>query len=253
MSFFTMFNLLLALAAGVVTTVVITLFGFSLIAGIIPGTLVFVGVFILLGRRTFLALQKIMGEVQAELQSMSPNPKEQKVKADKAVKMLESALPLGRWQFLVESEVHGQIGMIKYLFKDHEGAMASFAKTSNRNYLAKAMEAAVYFQKKDFAVMEKTFEAAVNSGKKEGLIWASYAWCLMQNKESDKAVRVLARGVEANPSDDKLKSALTALQNDKKLKMKPWEPMWWQLGLEAPPMQQAQFQGGGRRSRFMRR
>ncbi len=253
MCFFVMINLLLALAAGLVTAVVITLSGFGLVAGIIPGSLVFIGTFVFLGRRSFLALQKIVGEVQAELSSMPPNQKEQKLKADKAVKMLESALPLGRWQFLVESEVHGQIGMIKYLFKDFEGAKASFAKTSSRNYLAKAMEAALYFQKKEFASMEKTFEDAVKSGKKEGLVWASYAWCLMQNKESDKAVRVLARGVEANPADDKLKSALTAVQNDKRLKMKAWEPMWWQLGLEAPPMQQAQFQGGGRRARFMRR
>jgi hypothetical protein len=43
------------------------------------------------------------------------------------------------------------------------------------------------------------------------------------------------------------------LQNDKRLKMSPWEPMWWQLGLENPPMQQAQFVGGGRRRGFMRR
>ncbi len=248
-----MFNLLLALAAGVVTTIVIVLLGFGVVAGVIPGTLVFIAAFIFFGRRSFLALQAIMTQVQAELSSMSPNQKEQKVKADKAVKLLESALPLGRWQFLVEGEVHGQIGMIKYLFKDFDGAMASFSKASSRNFMAKAMEAAVFFQKKDFGSMEKCFEDAVKSGKKESLMWAAYAWCLMQNKENDKAVRVLARGVEANPTDDKLKSALTALQNDKKLKMKAWEPMWWQLGLEAPPMQQPQFMGGGRRARFMRR
>jgi hypothetical protein len=253
MCFFIMINLLLALAAGLVTTVAITLSGFSLIAGIIPGTVVFIAVFILLGRRSMLKLQAIMGLVQAELATMPPNPKEQKLKGEKAVKILETALPMGQWQFLVESQVHAQIGMIKYLFKDIDGAMVSFAKTSNRDYLAKAMEAAVYFQKKDFTTMEKTFETAVSSGKKESLMWAAYAWCLTQNKESDKAVRVLARGVEANPTDDKLKTALTALQNDKKMKMKAWEPMWWQLGLEAPPMQQAQFQGGGRRARFMRR
>jgi len=253
MSFFAMLNLLLALAAASVTVAAVVLSGFSLIAGIIPGFVVFITTFILLGRRSFMALQKVMGQVQAELSSMPPNPKEQKLKADKAIKMLEAALPLGRWQFLVEGEIHGQIGMIKYLFKDQEGAMASFAKTSSRNYLAKAMSAAVHFQKKDFAAMERCFEDSVKSGKKEGLMWASYAWCLMQNKESDKAVRVLARGVEANPADDKLKSALTALQNDKRLKMNAWVPMWYQLGLEAPPMQQAQFQGGGRRARFMRR
>ena len=59
----------------------------------------------------------------------------------------------------------------------------------------------------------------------------------------------MARTVEANPSEEKLKGGLTALQNDKKLKMKPYEPMWWQFGLENPPLQQM----GGRQVRFERR
>jgi hypothetical protein len=101
--------------------------------------------------------------------------------------------------------------------------------------------------------MEKSFEVAVDAGKKESLMWAAYAWCLTQNKESEKAIKVLARGVEANPSDEKLKKALAALQNDKRLKMSPWEPMWWQLGLEQPVAPQPHFGGPGRRRGFMRR
>lgn len=247
-----MINLLLSLAAGVVVTVVIRLSGFSMLAGIFPGTLAFVGVYVLLGRRTFKQLQGVMTRVQAELSSMTANKKEQQVKADKALKMLEDALPLGRWQFLLEGEVHGQIGMIKFLFKDYDGAMASFAKTGARNYFARAMQASILFQKKDFGAMERSFEDAVKHGKKEGLMWAAYAWCLLQNKESDKALKVLGRAVETNPSDEKLKGALVAVQNDKRLKMKAWEPMWWQLGLEQPPVAQPQFYQGraGRRARF---
>jgi hypothetical protein len=55
--------------------------------------------------------------------------------------------------------------------------------------------------------------------------------------------------VEANPSDDKLKAAQTTLQNDKRLRMRAFEPLWWQFGLEQPP---AQF-SGGRRVQFQRR
>ena len=89
----------------------------------------------------------------------------------------------------------------------------------------------------------------MKAGKKEGLVWAVYAWCLQQTKERDKAIGVLGRAVAANPSDEKLKAALTALQNDKRMKMKPWEPMWWQFNLESPP----QDFGGGRRVQFQRR
>lgn len=248
-----MLNLVYALAAGIVVTVAVKLFGFSLIAGIIPGTIIFLGLYVVLARRTFLQVQGVMEQVKKEFEAMPPNQKEQKVRADKAIKLLEGALPLGKQQFLVESELHAQIGMIHHLFKNTEAAMASFAKTTPRSYLARAMQAAIYFQRKDYSSMRSSFEEAVKHGKKDGMVWAAYAWCLQANKDTDGALKVLARSVQENPSDEKLKTALTALQNDKKLKMKAWEPAWWQFGLESPPMQQPQFVGGGRRGRFMRR
>ncbi len=248
-----MINLVLSLAAGLVVALAIRLGGgFPWVAAIIPGTIAFVAAFILLGRRIFVKIQAINTQVQAELQSMPPNPREQKVKIDKAIKLLETALQFERWQFLVGAEVHGQIGMIKYMVKDTEGAVPELAKANPRNYLAQAMLGAIAFQKKDMAAMAKRFEAAVTNGKKESLMWAAYAWCLLQNKDRDKAIAVLGRGVAANPSDEKLKAALTALQNDKKLKMKAWEPGWWQLGLEAPQQQQPMFAGGGRQMCFRR-
>jgi tetratricopeptide (TPR) repeat protein len=245
-----MINLLISAAAGLAVAILVKLFGFSILAGIIPGTIVFLAVLVVLGRRSFVQLQAVVQAVQAELSSMTPNKKEQQAKAEKAIKMLEAALPLGKWQFMVESEIYGQIGMIKHLFKDYDGALAAFQKSSQRNYFAKAMQAAIYFQKKDFTSMQRSFEDAVKHGNKESLMWAAYAWCLLQNKKDEEALKVISRGVEQNPSDEKLKKALTALQNDKRLKMSPWEPMWWQLGLEAPPMQQPQFVGGGRRRGF---
>lgn len=248
-----MLNLVYALAAGILVTVIVKVAGFSLIAGIVPGTIVFLGLYVVLARRTFMKVQGVMEQVKKEFESMPPNPKEQKVKAEKVIKIIEAALPYGKEQFLVESELHAQIGMIHHLFKNTDAAMASFAKTAPRSYLARAMQGAIYFQRKDFEAMRKSFEDAVKHGKKDGMVWAAYAWCLQANRDVDGALKVLARSVAENPSDEKLKTALSALQNDKKLKMKAWEPAWWQFGLETPPMQQPQFVGGGRRGRFMRR
>jgi tetratricopeptide (TPR) repeat protein len=234
-----MINLVLSFAIGFGLALLIRLgFGFPWLASVVPGTIAFIAAFVLLGRRIFLKLQAVNTEVQKELQSMPPNPREQKVRVEKAIKMLESALQYERWQFLVGAEIHGQIGMIKYMVKDVDGALPELAQSNPRNYLASAMRGAIAFQKKDFDTMNKCFEQAVTHGKKEGLMWAAYAWCLLQIKEKDKAIKVFARAVEQNPSDEKLRGALTALQNDKKLKMKAWEPGWWQLGLEAPVQQQ---------------
>lgn len=249
-----MINLGIALGLAALVATALRLAGFGWVAVLVPATLAFAGAFVVLGRRTMLRVQALFTSAQEELQSINPNAKEleKKNRVDRVVKLLESGLQYSRWQFLVEQEIHGQIGIIKYLFRDHEGAKASLTKANPRNYLAHAMLGALAYQAKDYPRSGGHFENAIKFGKKEGLMYAAYAWCLMQQKERDKAIAVLGRGVAANPSDEKLKGALTALQNDKKLKMSPWEPMWWQLGLELPKMQQPMMAPRGRAFRGMR-
>jgi len=244
-----MYNLLISVALGVVIAVAIRLFQFPLLAGIIPGLIAFAATFILLGRRLQVRITALGEAVKKELSSMTANQREQRVKLDKAVKILEDGLRYARWQFLVGPSIHSQIGQLKYTFKDYDGALEHFKQGTPRDYFGKAMEGALWFQRKDAEKMRAAFEQAVKHGKKEAIIWAVYAWCLLQQKEKEQALKVMARAVEANPTEEKLKAGLTALQNDKKLKMKPYEPMWWQFGLENPPLQQA----GGRQVRFERR
>ena len=245
-----MFNLLISLAAGVLVAVAIKLAGFSIWAGLLPGALVFVGVYIVLARRTAVQVQALMTAAQAELQGNQPtSQRELTARIDRAVKMLEGGLHFGKWQFLVEPEIHAQMGMLRYLGKDMEAARTHLAKSSARNYMAKAFEGALHYQRKDTAAMTTAFEAAVKAGKKEAIVWAAYAWCLVQIGKKDAALGVLARAVQANPTDEKLKGSLAQLQNDKRLKMKPYEPLWWNFGLEAPPPQFV----GGPRVRFQRR
>jgi tetratricopeptide (TPR) repeat protein len=249
-----MYNLLISLGVGIAIALGIKLAGYSLWAGLIPGTLAFALTFVLLARRVAKRIQALMDTVQKEFATQASNQKEAQAKVERAVKTLEQGLVYDKWQFMVGPELHAQIGMLKYMVKDLDGAQAHFAKAGPRNYMAKAMEGALHYQRKNFTAMEASFETAVKAGKKESIIWAAYAWCLVQNKEKDKALKVLARAVETNPSDEKLKSSLTQLQNDKRLKMKPYEPTWWQFGLEAPPMPtMGGGGGGGRRVQFINR
>lgn len=248
-----MYNLLISLGVGLAITLGIRLTGYSLWAGIIPGVLAFVLTFVLLARRVARRVQVLMDSVQKEFATQAANQKEAQQKVERAVKLLERGLAYDKWQLMVGPELHAQIAMLKYMVKDLDGAQAHFAKASPRNYMAKALHGALYYQRKEYAAMERAFEAAVKAGKKESIIWAAYAWCLVQIKEKDKALHVLARAVETNPSDEKLKSSLTQLQNDKRLKMKPYEPTWWQFGLEAPPTPTLGGGGGGRRVQFISR
>jgi tetratricopeptide (TPR) repeat protein len=194
-----------------------------------------------------------MESVQKEFQGQPASQKEALQRVERAVKTLEQGLVYDKWQLMVGPEIHAQIAMLKYMAKDLDGAKPHFAKASARNYMAKAMEGALHYQRKDFTAMQVAFEAAVKTGKKESVVWAAYAWCLLQIKEKDKALQVLARAVQINPSDEKLKSSLAQLQNDKRLKMKPYEPTWWQFGLETPPTPTLGGGGGGRRVQFINR
>jgi tetratricopeptide (TPR) repeat protein len=243
-----MYNLLIAFAAGVVVTVAVRLAGLPLLAGVVPGVLVFLGVYVLLARRIAERLKALVATAQKELQTIS-SARERETKVAKAVKTLEQGLQYDKWQFMVASQVHGQIGILHYMMKDYAAAEPHLSQASNRDAMAQAMRGALYYQRKEVGPMTAAFERAVKAGKKEGLVWAVYAWVLQQSKEREKAIGVLGRAVAANPSDEKLKAALTALQNDKRMKMKPWEPMWWQFNLETPP----QDFGGGRRVQFQRR
>src|SRR3954454_2363009 len=152
-----MYNLLIALLIGVVVTAAVKLFGFAIWAGIVPGTIAFLGSYFLLARRIGQKVQKITSEAQVELSAVPPNERERKVRIDKAIKLLETALVYDKWQFLIGSELHAQIGMIKYMTGDLEGAQKDFQHASVRNGLARAMEGALYYRKKDFAKMTEAF------------------------------------------------------------------------------------------------
>ncbi|MDY7232867.1 tetratricopeptide repeat protein [Hyalangium rubrum] len=249
-----MYNLLISLGVGILVALGVRAAGFSIWAGLIPGTLAFIITFILLARWVAKRIQLLMDSVQKEFQGQPANQKEALQRVERAVKTLEQGLIYDKWQIMVGPEIHAQIGMLKYMAKDLDGAKVHFAKASTRNYMAKAMEGALHYQRKDMAAMQASFEAAVKTGKKESIVWAVYAWCLLQLKEKDKALQVLARATQTNPSDEKLKASLTQLQNDKRLKMKPYEPTWWQFGLEAPPAPtMGGGGGGGRRVQFINR
>ena len=167
-----MINLAISLALGAAVALGLRLAAFNWIAVLVPGTLVFVGAFILLGRRSLNRLQALFAAVQEDLQSLSPQAKEieRRARVERAVKTLESGLPIGKWQFLVESEIHGQIGVIKYLFKDYDGAKASLTKANPRNFMAHAMLGALAYQAKDYAASKANFENAVKYGKPDSAI-----------------------------------------------------------------------------------
>jgi tetratricopeptide (TPR) repeat protein len=234
-------NLALALLAGAIGGAVCAL-GFHLgaWASALPALALFVGAFLLLNRRTSQQITGLMATVQQDLQAG---------RVEKAISALRACFPLARWQFTLGSQIHGNLGMLLYMRKDFDGALPHLQKAFFRDWMAYATLGALYCLRNQTGPMEKAFERSVSVGKKEGLAWSVYAFAWQKLGEREKAQKVLARAVEANPTDDRLKSNLTALQNKKKMKMRSYEPAWYQFHLERLPPELS----GGKRVVWQRR
>jgi tetratricopeptide (TPR) repeat protein len=245
-----MYNVLIAVAVAIVSTVLITLFGFSWYAGLLPGILLGFGAYILLARRIGTLVAAISEKAQAAVTGVQPKTeKERDGLIDKSIAILEEGFAYEKWQYFLAPELHGNVGVLKYMKKDYVGAQPHLEQSYARNWMAKAMLGCVhYFEKRD-EPMKAAFEECVkNGGKKESLAWALYVWCLFNRDKKDESLSVLGRGIAENPNDEKLKKLQAQIANGKRLKMNGYEPGWWQFGLEKPPNEMMNQQ----RVKFMR-
>lgn len=236
-----MYNLLISLAIGVAVAAALALgTELGLAAAIFPGLLATTIAYFLLARRTWKQLEAIFGAMQRDVQAQ---------KLDKAVQTLQGGFVLAPWQFLVAAQLHSNIGILLYLKKDEDAALPHLEQSFSRNWIARGMLAVTRYRKRDLDGAKKVFEEAVKANKKEGVLWSAYAWILEKEGRHADAIAVLGRAAAANPSDEKLKTSLQALQNGKKLKLgKLYQEQWFQFRLEQPPPEfaGAGFRGGRR-------
>jgi len=250
-----MYNLLLSLAAGAVVAVAIA-FGTSYgwVAAVFPALLVATALYVYVAFRIRKRLDAVNEVVQKELMAQH---------VEKAVQALQGAFTLAPWQFLVGAQLHANIGMLRYLSNDLEGALPELeaglpsgwlARLVYRDWMTRAILAAARYRRRDLPGALALLEDAVKYGEKEGLAWSVYAWVLEKEGRHEEAIRVLGRAVTALPKDEKVKDSLQALQNGKKLKLwKLYDMQWFQFRLEAPPPQMDAASGRARRQVFRKR
>ncbi|MFL5416729.1 MAG: tetratricopeptide repeat protein [Myxococcales bacterium] len=230
-----MINLALALVAALAG---FALFYFTHIAhavgSILPAVVAGIVAYVLLARRTVKQLEVVMASAQKELAGR---------RIEKALAILESAFPLARWQFLVGSQLHGQIGSLLYVQKKFDEAEPHLRKSFVKMWPARAMLAAQHFRRKEWKEMESVFDAAIRANTGESLLYAVYAYCEDKRGERKHAIEILQKGVSEVKTDERLKTLLTRLQNDKRMKLETYGEQWYQFWLETPP--QMQGPGGG--------
>jgi tetratricopeptide (TPR) repeat protein len=202
--------------------------------GIVPGLITMLAIYIVMARRSMKQVQTIVTRAQAELQSQN---------IDRGIEVLKSAYPIGKWQFMVTPQIDSQIGSVLYMTQRFDESEAYLKRSFKKNWVSRAMLATLYYKRKKYDEMTKVFEEAVLANKKESLLWNVYAYCTWKSGDKDKAITILNRALKPLPEDEKTKNNLKALQNNKKMKMRSWNMMWYQFHLDKPPVprQQVQF------------
>jgi tetratricopeptide (TPR) repeat protein len=240
-----MYNLLIALGAGTLVTVLFGyLFGAPRIAvgyGLIPGFVALIGVYIVLARRVGKIVTELMNRVQNELQPKGvTKPAAAAARIPRAIEILKEGNRFRRRQFLLGGQLDAQVGMLLYLDKKFDEAEPYLEKASVRNWVARAMLAVLHYRRKSFDKMKTLFESNVKINKKESLLWNLYAWCVWKQGNRDEAINILARASEVLGEDARIESNKLALQKNKKMKMRGWNEMWYQFHLDEPPMPKPQ-------------
>ena len=166
---------------------------------------------------------------------------------DGAVVLLKAIkVRFGKWAPFLGSQIDGQIGAILFMKKDFEKAKPYLEGAFVRSWDAKLMLGVLLSgaldpkkQKKQelvLAPVDTLLEKTVRFADKQGLLWSAWAWLHWTNGDATKAVQILSRGKEKlGESDKHLTENLSALQNDKKMKMKGYGDAWYSLHLEEHP------------------
>jgi tetratricopeptide (TPR) repeat protein len=223
-----MYNLVISLAAGLLIAAAVRLGGFGWAAVIIPGALAAAIAYIALNLRAQKRLSARIEAAVAEAQAR---------RFDRAIQIAKGTLAMGPWLFGTQAAVSALIGQFLWWKGENEAALPYLEAAAAGQWPARVMLAIARWRKRDMEGMRKVFEATLKGrgNRKQGLLWCAYAWLLEKEDRHEDAVRVLARGVGANPSDEKLKSALQSVQNGKKLKVGKLYMEWYNFGVEAPP------------------
>jgi tetratricopeptide (TPR) repeat protein len=239
-----MYNLLISLAAGLLVAFAIR-FGTSVgwVGSIIPGVLAAAVAYVALNLRAQKRLSATVDAAVAEAQAR---------RFDRAIQLAKQAQPMAPWLFGADAAIAALIGQFHWWKGDTEAALPYLERAATAQWPARVMLAIARWRRRDLAAMRKVFEETlkVRATKKQGVVWCAYAWLLDREDQHDEAVKVLARGVSANPTDDKLKSALQSVQNGKKLKIGKLYMEWYNFGVEAPPQMMPPGFRPGRRATY---
>jgi len=221
-----MLTIAIAFLSGALVAVALTfLANLAVVWSVMIGSIVF-------GALYFLGFWYFSKKVNALMEVVQRDMMANRV--DKAIRTLENALPLGKWQVYLAAQIHSQIGTIYYLKRDFGKAFDELKQGFSRHWVGMGMLGVCYLHKNKTKQMIETFDKAVLVNKKEPVLWDLYAYCLEKAGQHDKAIATLEKGLKKLGGHDNLQANLEALKSGGKMKMKAYGDIWLQFHLEKP-------------------
>jgi tetratricopeptide (TPR) repeat protein len=209
---------------GILLTVLVSLASFILISRIFAKRI----------EPRFLAVQKQIQAGQTQL----------------AISQLEEMMSLGRWQVLLQGQIHAQIGLLAYSTGDEDRALEHLEKSSIRAPEARLALAALEHRRGRTKQAHEILDMAIRANKKQLLLYHVDAWMYSKEGNRDAAINKLLECQKVEPSNESTQDNLGRLQNGKKLNMKRFGMSWFGLQLEKPPAQLRAAQGMAARKGF---
>lgn len=199
--------------------------------GLVVSSGICVFVFAKLSQRVNKELTPILEKANTYMQSQ---------KWKQAIEILETGRAFKNKMFLVEGQIEAQIGMVYYFQGKENEAYEHFKLATPRNWFAMVAYAHLMLKFKKPDEMVEQFELTLKVNKKEVLVWNAYAFCLDKISKRDQAIDVLNRAIKKLGENAETEANLKALQNGKKMNMKPFGEMWYGLKIERAPKQMMQ-------------
>ncbi|MBN2788951.1 MAG: hypothetical protein JXR69_02025 [Candidatus Delongbacteria bacterium] len=212
--------------------------GFSILIAIIVSLITF----FILTKKTMKELELLNEKAQKAIYSQ---------KIDRAIRIYESGLELRKKSPFIVGQIYGMIGMLYFMSRDNKNAKPNLIKASSLNWVSKGMLGVIYMNEKNQEDMEKVFRNMVSAGKKEGLAWALYAYCLDRINRREDAIKILEEGnKKLKEIDDRIKSNILELRNGRRMRMKGFGDQWYQFLLENPPKKRMMQQSSPSQGKF---
>jgi hypothetical protein len=254
-----MYNLLISLGIAAACYAIGAVVASSAVAGILPAVLGLVVAYFILARRTYKQVEGIAQAAMEHLQNAQQDPSA----IDRASAIIETGLPRGKWQFLVTSQLHGQLGQLAFMkanmkqSKDQSSAKAHLLKAWGRDWLSQTILSVILFEEKQHAEALKRLDGARGGGSGQAIYWGVYAYIAQASGKSDVALKVLNDGLDKNKDHAGIKAFRDAVANNAELPIQTFSPQWFQffpmhiqklpyqeqmklMGANAPPMNRAQ-------------